>query len=113
MSTAFISFSSAHSLAPHLVPTPPQVGAGGEGGRAVPPAHRGQVCGEGWAILALAIQPDHIHLFVRATPSQSATEVVQECTKGSRPSLCTASSRISSNCRPCGRARILPAPPAT
>lgn len=32
-----------------------------------------------WEILALAIQPDHIHLFVRVTPSDSAAEVVKEC----------------------------------
>ena len=37
-------------------------------------------CGEHtWGILALAIQPDHIHLVVRATPSASAAEVVKEC----------------------------------
>ena len=33
----------------------------------------------GWEILALAIQPDHIHLFVRVWPSDSAAEVVKEC----------------------------------
>ena len=32
-----------------------------------------------WEILALAIQPDHIHLFVRVTPSDSASEVIKEC----------------------------------
>ena len=32
-----------------------------------------------WAILELAIQPDHIHLFVRATPAASASDVVREC----------------------------------
>ena len=37
-------------------------------------------CAErGWEILALAIQPDHIHLFVRVWPSDSAAEVVKEC----------------------------------
>ena len=37
-------------------------------------------CAEkGWDILALAIQPDHIHLFVRVWPSDSAAEVVKEC----------------------------------
>lgn len=37
-------------------------------------------CAErGWEILALAIQPDHIHLFVRTWPSDSASEVVKEC----------------------------------
>jgi putative transposase len=34
---------------------------------------------QGWEILALAIQPDHIHLFVRVTPSDSAAKVVKEC----------------------------------
>ena len=37
---------------------------------------------KGWDILTLAIQPDHIHLFVRAWPSDSAAEVVKEM-KGS------------------------------
>lgn len=33
----------------------------------------------GWAILQLAIQPDHIHLFVRVWPEVSASEIVKEC----------------------------------
>ena len=33
---------------------------------------------KGWDILTLAIQPDHIHLFVRATPSDSAADVIKE-----------------------------------
>lgn len=33
---------------------------------------------KGWNILTLAIQPDHIHLFVRVWPSDSAAEVVKE-----------------------------------
>jgi putative transposase len=37
---------------------------------------------KGWTILELAVQPDHIHLFVRVWPSVSAAEVVKEC-KGS------------------------------
>ena len=32
-----------------------------------------------WQILELAIQPDHIHLFVRVQPNISASKVVQEC----------------------------------
>ena len=39
-----------------------------------------QKCAEkGWTILELAIQPDHIHLFVRVWPSDSAADVVKEC----------------------------------
>jgi putative transposase len=39
-----------------------------------------QTCEEReWEILALAIQPDHLHLFVRVTPSDSAAKVVKEC----------------------------------
>jgi len=34
---------------------------------------------EGWDILTLAVQPDHIHLFVQAWPIVSAAEVVKEC----------------------------------
>jgi putative transposase len=33
----------------------------------------------GWQVLELAIQPDHVHLFVRVYPSIAAAEVVQEC----------------------------------
>jgi putative transposase len=39
----------------------------------------GKCTGKGWEILALAIQPDHSHLFVRVWPSDSAAEVVKEC----------------------------------
>ena len=39
-----------------------------------------QKCAEkGWEILELAIQPDHIHLFVRVWPTDSAADVVKEC----------------------------------
>jgi putative transposase len=34
---------------------------------------------KGWQILELAIQPDHVHLFVRVWPTISAAEVVKEC----------------------------------
>src|SRR2546430_15462917 len=38
-----------------------------------------QKCAEkGWDILELAVQPDHLHLFVRVWPSDSAAEVVKE-----------------------------------
>lgn len=33
----------------------------------------------GWVILQLVVQPDHIHLFVRAWPEVSASEIVKEC----------------------------------
>jgi putative transposase len=42
----------------------------------------GKCSEKGWQILALAVQPDHIHLFVRVWPSDSAADVVKEC-KGS------------------------------
>ena len=32
-----------------------------------------------WNILELAIQPDHLHLFVRVYPTTAASEVVKEC----------------------------------
>ena len=39
-----------------------------------------QKCSEkGWTILELVVQPDHIHLFVRAWPITSAAEIVKEC----------------------------------
>lgn len=34
---------------------------------------------KGWQLLELAIQPDHIHLFIRVWPSNSASEVVRHC----------------------------------
>jgi putative transposase len=34
---------------------------------------------QGWHILELAVNPDHIHLFVRVWPSVSAAEVIKEC----------------------------------
>lgn len=33
---------------------------------------------KGWVILTLAIQPDHVHLFLRVWPSDSASDVVKE-----------------------------------
>jgi len=33
---------------------------------------------KGWDILTLAIQPDHIHIFLRVWPSDSAAEIVKE-----------------------------------
>jgi putative transposase len=33
----------------------------------------------GWQIIELAIQPDHIHLFIQVWPTDSAAEVVKEC----------------------------------
>lgn len=36
------------------------------------------VCAEqGWSLLELAIQPDHIHLFVQVFPSTSAADVIK------------------------------------
>ena len=38
-----------------------------------------QKCAEqGWHIIELAIQPDHVHLFVRVWPSDAASEVVRQ-----------------------------------
>lgn len=34
---------------------------------------------KGWQVLQLAVQPDHIHLFVRVFPTTAASEVVQQC----------------------------------
>lgn len=39
-----------------------------------------QKCEErGWKVIQLAIQPDHVHLFVQVFPVTSAAEVVKEC----------------------------------
>ena len=38
-----------------------------------------QKCQEqGWKIIELAIQPDHIHLFIQVWPSDAASEVVRQ-----------------------------------
>jgi len=59
--------------------SPPQTGAG----RAAAARCRALITGKceerNWEILALAIQPDHLHLLVRVSPSESAAEVVKEC----------------------------------
>lgn len=34
---------------------------------------------KGWEVIELAVQPDHILLFVRVWPSDSAADVVKEC----------------------------------
>lgn len=37
-------------------------------------------CAErGWTVVELAIQPDHVHLFVQAFPDTKASEIVKEC----------------------------------
>lgn len=39
-----------------------------------------QKCDErGWQIIELAIQPDHVHLFVRVWTTDSAAEVIRQC----------------------------------
>ena len=39
-----------------------------------------QQCAEhGWEVIELAVNPDHVHLFVRVWPSDSAAEVVKDC----------------------------------
>ena len=54
---------------------------------------------QGWAILDLAIQADHIHLFVRIFPSNSPAEVVKEC-KGI-PSFHLRKKHLNLNKLPC------------
>ena len=39
-----------------------------------------QKCKEmAWTILELAVQPDHVHLFIQVWPTTSAAEIVKEC----------------------------------
>lgn len=39
-----------------------------------------QKCQEkGWTLLQLAIQPEHLHLFVQVWPADSVADVVKEC----------------------------------
>ena len=39
----------------------------------------GKCLEHGWDIIEISVQPDHVHLFVRVWPSDSAAEVVKEC----------------------------------
>lgn len=39
----------------------------------------GKCLERGWQVIELAIQPDHVHLFVRVWPSDCAAEVVKAC----------------------------------
>jgi len=34
---------------------------------------------QGWRVVELAVQPDHVHLLVIAWPTTSAAEIVKEC----------------------------------
>lgn len=34
---------------------------------------------QGWTVLSIAIQPDHVHLFIRVYPTIAAVDVVKEC----------------------------------
>jgi len=40
---------------------------------------RSKCAEKGWEVLELAVQPDHVHLFVRCWPTDSAAGVVKEC----------------------------------
>jgi putative transposase len=33
----------------------------------------------GWTVLELAMQPDHVHLFIRGWPTDAAADIVKEC----------------------------------
>lgn len=49
---------------------------------------------KGWDILELAMQPDHIHLFIRVFPSDSAADVIKEM-KGAAHHLNLTSPELS------------------
>jgi len=34
---------------------------------------------KGWTILELTVEPDHVHLFVRAWPITISAEIIKEC----------------------------------
>ncbi len=42
---------------------------------------------KGWDVVELAIQPDHVHLFVRVWPTESAADVVKELKRATSFSL--------------------------
>ena len=49
---------------------------------------RSKALEKGWEILELAMQPDHIHLFIRVFPSVAASQVVKELKGGSSRAIC-------------------------
>ena len=70
-----------HLIVYHLIWTPKRrkpvlIGAVAEGCRQLIET---KCVEKGWHILELAINPDHVHLFVRVWPSVSAAEVVRQC----------------------------------
>jgi len=70
-----------HLIIYHLVWTPKRRKAVLRGAIARDCRHltREKCAEQGWEIIELASQPDHIHLFVRVNPSVAASEVVKEC----------------------------------
>ena len=58
-------------------------------------------------IMELAIQPDHIHLFVRVWPVDAAAEVVKQC-KGLTAHHLRQKYAVLRRCRLCGRGATLP-----
>jgi putative transposase len=40
---------------------------------------RQQCEAQGWQVINVTVQPDHVHLFVRAFPTTPASEIVKEC----------------------------------
>ena len=70
-----------HLIVYHLVWTPKRRKAVlvGEVGADCRVLIESQCTQKSWTILELAIQPDHIHLFIRVFPTPSAAEVVKEC----------------------------------
>jgi len=52
-------------------------------------------------VLDLAIQPDHLHLFVSASPDWAPNQIAHRL-RGIRPACCARSFPLCSRCRACG-----------
>src|SRR5262245_37618439 len=71
---------SHHHLPPDALPPTTQAGAGRPVAQWCEEVITGTCAKHGWGILALALQPDHLPLFVgREWPSDGAAEIAKEC----------------------------------
>jgi putative transposase len=55
-----------------------------------------------WTVIELAIQPDHVHLVIRATP-RTLPSVIPRLIKGVARAICATPFRSSRGCPRCGR----------
>jgi putative transposase len=65
-----------------------------------------------WTVIELAVQPDHVHLFIRANPRTLPSDIPR-LIKGCSSHYLRTSSHTSSGCPRCGRGASFSARQAT